>query len=69
MIHASYNRGRSAAFARFKVGNVPGMAGSNPVLGGQAATGTQPAPPTAAMPPKSAAPPIAAAASKAHVLG
>lgn len=70
MINDAYNRGRTAAFARFKLGNMlPGAAGKNPMLGGQAAVGTQPQPATTMAPPASAAPPMASGASKAHALG
>jgi hypothetical protein len=70
MINDAYNRGRTAALARFKLGNMQqGAAGYNPMLSGQAATGTPPQPGTSMAPPASAAPPMATGASKAHALG
>jgi hypothetical protein len=70
MINDAYNRGRAAAFARFKLGNMQqGAAGYNPMLGGQASVGTQPQPASTMAPPASSAPPMATGASKAQALG
>jgi hypothetical protein len=68
MIRSAYDKGRAAALARYKLGNLQqGAVGYNPMLGGQAATGAPP--PTTASPPKPPAAPMAAGASKAQVLG
>lgn len=70
MINNAYNRGRSEALARFKLGNMQqGAAGYNPMLGGQAATGSRPQPGTTMAPPTSPAAPMAAGAPKAMALG
>jgi hypothetical protein len=70
MINNAYNKGREAAFARFKLSNLQqGAAGYNPMLGGQAATGSRPQAGTVMAPPTSAAAPMAAGAPKASALG
>lgn len=73
MINDAFNRGRAAAFSRFKLSNMQmGAAGYNPTLNGQAsaAQGGAPAvsPPTAS-PPSNPAAPGAAGAAKSKVLG
>jgi hypothetical protein len=70
MINNAYNKGREAAFARFKLGNLQqGAAGYNPMTSGQAATGSRPQAGTVMAPPASPAAPMAAGAPKASALG